>query len=81
MGPENGDCDDVTVLWKCPDVDESGMVSLGDLALIALHWRHDAPPNVPTDDLDQVLDLNNDGTISLGDLAQVAFHWRETCAL
>ena len=81
VGPENQDCDEVTVLWKCPDVNKDGDVSLLDLALIALHWRHDAPPNVPTDDQDQQLDLNNDGTISLGDLAQVALHWRETCLL
>ncbi len=75
-GTDNYDCDVTTVLWKCPDVNEDGTVSLGDLARVAFHWREPV-----SDKLTQFLDLDNNGTISLGDLAQVAFHWREICPL
>ena len=78
----NADCEDTTVLWNCPDHNGDGVVSLLDLAFIALHWRHEigVDEDGDADASDRQADLDMNGTVGLVDLALVALHWRETCS-
>lgn len=53
------------VVSKNPDVDHDGVVSIGDLATVALYYKS----------TNQNYDLNNDGSVGIDDLALVAIDY------
>ncbi len=54
------------------DVDHDGIVGLGDIALITIHWGETVPPGT-------MGDANGNGFISLSDIARVIAEWGRAC--
>lgn len=50
---------------------DSGLVDLGDFALVSLSWKQ-SDPTVPGD-------INGDGVVDFNDLEIVAYHWLSDC--